>query len=232
MSSFRGQADRPDRAKAIAAVAAVHLALAAVILSGLNVRTVEQVADRLSTFNVRQRPPPPPPPPPKPKPQRAKLAEGAPARRAQPSPIVAPKPVIPRPSEIAAAKIAGAGSASSSGAGTSGTGTGAGGRVDGPGGGGADFSRFSPARIVRNLSNRDYHRLAAGRMPTGGAIVSLRVEPSGLASNCRIVRSSGDPFVDGGLCPLITQRLRFRPALDDQGRPIAYGLQSVATWRL
>ena len=114
-----------------------------------------------------------------------------------------------------------------------GTGTGAGGAGTGTGGGGtADYSRFTPARIVRNLGHSDYGRLAAGRLPTGRALVWLRVQPTGLPSDCRVVRSSGDPVVDSGLCPLITDRLRFRPALDDQGRPIPYGLQYVANWRL
>jgi protein TonB len=63
-------------------------------------------------------------------------------------------------------------------------------------------------------------------------MVALRVEANGSVSTCRIVRSSGDGGVDAGLCPLITQRLRFRPALDDQGRPIPYSLQYVATWAL
>ena len=40
MSSYQGTAGRPDKAKAIAAVVAVHAALAFVILTGLNVRTV------------------------------------------------------------------------------------------------------------------------------------------------------------------------------------------------
>ena len=63
-------------------------------------------------------------------------------------------------------------------------------------------------------------------------MVSLRVDPSGAATNCRVVRSSGDSVIDGSLCPLVEARLRFRPALDDQGRPIAYQLQYVATWSL
>ena len=42
MSSYRGTADRPDQAKAIVAVVAVHAALAFVILSGLDVRIVRQ----------------------------------------------------------------------------------------------------------------------------------------------------------------------------------------------
>ncbi len=236
MSSFRGHSDRPDRAKAIAAVVAVHAALAAAILSGLNVELVTKAVDRLSTFDVREPPPPPPPPPPtpKPKPDRARQPEGAPAPKAQPSPIVAPKPVIPTPSRIVAAKVAGRGSAAASGAASSGSGSGAGGSGDGAGGGGGgpDYSRFTPARIIRNLTRRDYGPLAAGRLPIGRAMVGLRVEPNGIASSCQVVRSSGDPVVDGGLCPLIVQRLRFRPALDDRGRPIAYRLNYVATWRL
>jgi protein TonB len=63
-------------------------------------------------------------------------------------------------------------------------------------------------------------------------MVSLRVEPSGQPTNCRIVRSSGDSTVDAKLCPLIVQRVYFRPALNASGRPIPYQLQYVATWDL
>jgi protein TonB len=234
MSSYSGTADRPDKARAIAAVIAVHAGLAAIILTGLNVRQISRTVERLTTINIEEPPPPPVrPAKPAPKPQQAKKPAGAPAPKAEPSPIVAPPPKLAVPSPIPAAKVAGAGSASSSGAGASGTGTGAGGSGNGPGGGGnADFSRFTPARLVRNLSRGDYRLIAGGRMPAGAAMVSLLVQPSGLPSNCRIVRSSGDPYVDSGLCPLVVERLRFRPALDDQGRPVPYQLQYVATWRL
>ena len=42
MSSYRGTAEGTDQAKAITAVVAVHLALAFVILTGLNVRVVSR----------------------------------------------------------------------------------------------------------------------------------------------------------------------------------------------
>jgi protein TonB len=232
MSSYTGTANRPDRAKAIGAVIAVHVGLAAIILTGLNVRMVGQIVERLKTFDIRVLPPPPPvPPPPAPKAHEAKREAGAPARKAEATPVVAPKPKLPVPSPIPAAPIAGRGSAPSSGAAASGTGTGAGGSGDGPGGGG-DYSKFTPARLVRNLSRGDYRELTGGRMPEGAAMVAIRVEPSGLPSNCRVIRSSGDSSVDAGLCPLLVARLRFRPALNDQGRPISYQLQYVATWRL
>ena len=60
MSSYTGTADRPDRAKAIAAVIAVHAALAAVILTGLNARFVTHAIESLKTFDIRVPPPPPP----------------------------------------------------------------------------------------------------------------------------------------------------------------------------
>ena len=234
MSSYRGTAEGTDQAKAITAVVAVHLALAFVILTGLNVRSMSEAVERLKTFNLQQPPPPLPPPPPHRRPQETmKKPEGATAKRAEPSPVVAPPPRIPAPSPLPAAKFAGSGSASTSGASTAGNGTGAGGSGTGVGGGGyGDTSRFTPAQLVRNLTRGDYRSIAQGRLPSGRAMVSLRVEPSGVPSNCRVVRSSGDAGVDSSLCPLIEARLRFRPALDDQGRPIPYELQYVATWSL
>jgi protein TonB len=232
MSSYTGIANQPDRAKAIGGVIAVHVGLAAIILTGLNVRMVRGVVERLETFDIRLPPPPPPnPPPPERKAHQAKREAGAPARKAEATPVVAPKPQLPVKSPIPAAPVAGRGSAPSSGAAASGAGTGAGGSGNGPGGGG-DYSKFTPARLVRNLSRGDYRELTGGRMPEGAAMVAIRVEPNGLPSNCRVIRSSGDSSVDAGLCPLLVARLRFRPALNDQGRPISYQLQYVANWRL
>jgi protein TonB len=233
MPSYSGTADRPDQAKAIVAVVAVHAALAAIILTGLNGRFVAHAIDSLKTFDIRVPPPPPPkPPPPAERPHAAKKPEGAPAKKAEATQVVAPQPKIPVQSPIPAARVAGTASAPTSGAGTAGNGTGAGGSGSGPGGGGTDYSRFTPARLIRNLTRGDYRTIAGGRLPSGRAMVGLRVEPSGVVGNCRIVRSSGDSAVDSGLCPLIAQRLRFRPALDDHGRPIPYSLQYVATWAL
>jgi len=235
VSSYRGSADRPDQARAIAAVAAVHVALAAVILTGLNVEFARRAVEHLTTLDIREPPPPPrvPLPPPTSKPQRMKKSAGAPARKAEPTPVVAPEPRIPEPSPIPAAKVAGIGSASISGASTSGAGTGAGGSGNGTGGGGSsNFAGYSPPGLVQNLGRHDYRTLAAGRLPIGSAVVSLMVEPTGMPSNCVISRSSGDAYVDQGLCPLILERLRFRPALDNLGRPIPYRLQYIATWRI
>jgi len=233
MSSYTGTADRPDQAKAIAAVAAVHLGLAAAILTGLNVRMVGQAVEVLKTFNIREPPPPPPEPPPPPasKAQKARLEEGAAGKKAEPTPVVAPKPRIPAPSPIPAAPIAGTGSATRSGAANYGTGPGAGGAGNGPGGGGyGDFTGYTPARIIRRIPNREYRRISAGRIPQGSAAIRFRVEPDGRMSNCRVIRSSGDPYVDSFVCDAAMRNMLFSPARDASGRPIPYEMSYTPTW--
>lgn len=234
MSGYSGTAGRPDRAKAIAAVIAVHIALAAAILSGLNVQMVKRAVDHLSTIDIREAPPPPPvqPPPPAPRPQQMKKAAGAPAPKAEPTPVVAPPPKLPAPSPIPAAKIAGTGSAPNSGASTAGNGTGAGGLGNGPGGGGyGDYSRFTPARLVSNIPNFEYGRLAATGIRSGSVGVMLLVTTEGSVTNCRIARSSGDPSIDGLVCQLTVRYVHFSPARDPNGRPVAQDITYFPNWR-
>ena len=234
MSSYRGTADRPDRAKAIAGVVAVHFTLAFVILSGLSVRMVSRAAEQLTTINIQEPPPPPPveKPQPAPKPQAMKKPQGTPAKRAEPTPIVAPEPKLPVPSPLPAAKIAGARTATSSGAALAGNGTGAGGSGNGSGGGGyGDYSRFTPARLVSNIPNFEYARLAATGIPSGSVGVVILVSPDGTASNCRIARSSGDPSIDGLVCQLTQRYVRFDPARDPTGRPVAQDITYFPNWR-
>jgi len=230
VSSYLGTADRPDRAKAIAAVVAVHVALAFVIVTGLNVRMVAQAVEQLKTFNLQTPPPPPPvPPPPKPQPKpKMKQPEGAPAKKAEPTPVVAPPPRIPAPSPIPAARVAGTGSASTAGAAASGNGTGAGGNGYGTGGGGT--GSFTPARKLTKIPNREYRRFASTGIPTGSVAISIRVNPDGSVSNCRIVRTSGSPYADLLMCQLTQEYVRFSPARDPSGRAIAEDVTWVPNW--
>lgn len=229
MSTYRGTADRPDQAKAIVAVIAVHAALAAIILTGLNVRVVTAAVERLKTFDIAvPKPPPPKPPPPAPQPHQAKKEAGAPAKKAEPTPVVAPPTRLPVRSPIPAAKIAGTGSASSSGAGTSGTGTGAGGYGNGPGGGG--FGGYSPARRITRIPNSEYRRLAATGIISGSVGVTIKVNPDGSPSNCRVARSSGDRGIDALMCQLTLRYVRFDPARDPGGRPVAQDVTFFPNW--
>lgn len=234
MSSYRGTADRPDKAKAIAAVLAVHAALAFLILSGLNVRMVSRAVEEMTTISIREPPPPPPIEQPRlaPKPQPMKKPEGAAGKKAEPTPVVAPQPKLPVPSPVPAAKVAGTGTATSSGAALAGNGTGAGGSGTGRGGGGyADTSRFTPARLVENIPNSEYRRLAATGIPSGLVGVIILVSANGTVSNCRIARSSGDPSIDALVCQLTVRYVRFDPARDPYGRPVAQDITYFPNWR-
>jgi protein TonB len=229
VSSYRGTADRPDQAKAIAAVLAVHAALAFIILSGLNVRLVREAVEQLKTFNLEPPPPPPPvEPPPKTRAPAQEKPAGTPAKKAEPSPIVAPPQRIPAPSPLPAAKVAGSGSATSSGAGTSGTGTGAGGSGSGTGGGGG--GGYTPARKLTKIPDREYRRFAATGIASGSVAIAVRVNPDGSVSNCRTVRSSGSAAADSLMCQLFVQYVRVSPARDPAGRPIAQDITWVPIW--
>jgi protein TonB len=231
VSSYRGTADGPDRAKAIAAVVAIHALLAFVILSGLKVQQARQVVDVLTTLNLREPPPPPPvepPPKPSPNPQTIKRPEGAPAKKAEPTPVVAPQPRIPSPSPLPAAKVAGTGSATTSGAASSGNGTGAGGVGNGRGGGGT--GAFTPARKLTKIPDSEYRRFAATGIVSGSVALAVRVNADGSLSNCRILRSSGSQSADSLMCQLFIEYVRFSPALDPAGGPVAQDITWVPIW--
>lgn len=227
MSSYRGTADGPDRAKAAVAVIAVHAALAFVILTGLNVKIVSQAVEQLKTFNL-QTPPPPRTMQPKRRQQKVKEAEGAPAKKALAAPIVAPPPPIPAPTPLAAAKVPGTGSAPTAGAGASGNGNGAGGTGNGPGGGGS--GAFTPARKLTKIPDREYRRFAATGLAAGNVAITIRVNPDGSVSNCRIARGSGSPSADALMCQLTLQYIRFSPALDPSGRAVGEDVTWIPNW--
>jgi protein TonB len=227
-------AENPDRLKALAGVVVVHAALAAAILTGLNVGSVATTIERLKTFDITEAPPPPAPPPPQATADRAREEEGAAGKKAEPTPVVAPEPriVVPATPPVTASRVAGTGSAATAGAATAGTGPGAGGSGTGRGGGGSgDFSGYTPARMVNKIPDREYRRISGGRIPRGSATIAFRVNPDGRMSGCRIVRSSGDPQVDSIVCDAATRHLRFRPAHDPDGRAVAQDMTYTPTWR-
>lgn len=225
--------DRRDRWKAIAATAAVNLLLGAVILTGLNVKIVHDAVERLETFDISLPKPPPEEPPAETRPaDTAPKEAGDPGKKAEATPIVAPKPEVQVPARdvIAAAAQPGTGTASTSGTGTSGIGPGAGGSGSGRGGGGTGAG-FTPARVLNKIPDSDYRRIASNRLPRGSVVITFRVDSDGRPSDCRLVRSSGDSRVDEAICPIAVQRLRFSPARDPQGRPVAQQITYVPTWR-
>jgi len=110
-----------------------------------------------------------------------------------------------------------------------GNGTSAGGSGSAPGGG-RDYSRFTPARQITTIPNREYRRLATSGIVNGSVGITLRVNPDGSSTNCRIARSSGSGFADTTMCQLATFYVRFRPALDGSGHAIAQDITWYPRW--
>jgi len=230
-SSYRGSAEGADRAKAIAAVAAVHVLLAVIIFAGLRVPIVTRAIEQLQTIDIPLPPPPPPPVAPRhPQPHHAKFEEGAAGKKAEPSPIVAPPSRLPIPSPVPAAPVAGTGNAASAGAANAGNGTGAGGSGNGRGGGG-DYSKFTPAQKITKIPDGEYRRLVEVSGISRGTVgISIRVTVDGSASGCRIVRSSGSTAADDLMCQLTERYVRFRPARDPDGRAVAQDITWYPNW--
>lgn len=243
-----------DKLRAAIPVIAVHALLALVLLRGLQGGVVERDDDPL-----RLAPVPPPvtivepdrPPPPtddKEAPDPLRLAdprpEGAaspPNLKAEPSPFVAPEPIVrtPPPPSVTPSPIAGTGSAPSAGAapirgpGTgsggvgSGRGSGAGG--GGPGGGGGGGGGRGDGVVVRpprwvccDLSIGDVPQAVQERTRPGLSVVSVvyAVEADGRVTGCRVSRSSGNRELDQLTCRLVERRYRFQPARNPYGQAI------------
>jgi protein TonB len=246
MAYYQG-AETPDRWKAAAGVFAVHVALAAVLVTGLNVDIVTRAVDQLQTFDIADEVPPPPvpePPPPKPRQSSAPKQKAAPANiKSKPTPVVDPEPktALPIPLPMNTSKVRGPeGMDRTAGASNvPGLGTGAGGQGSGFGGGGSGgFGRgagsgvgFTPARIIGRIPHSEYRRISAGRLRQGSATISFRVTPDGRMANCRVVRSSGDSQVDWIVCDAASRYMRFSPARDANGRAISQDMSFTPTWQ-
>lgn len=216
------------------AAIAVTAMLGAGILTGLNVEIVNRAVDRIQTFDISLPKPPPKEPPAKPRaePTRAPKEQGAPAKRAEPTPVIAPKPKVKLPDLLPfnVSPVPGSGTSSSIGAGSAGTGRGAGGSGTGLGGGGSGAG-YTPARITRKIPDSDYRRISDNRLPSGSATIHFVVNPQGRMTNCSVMRSSGDPQVDAILCQIAQARMRFSPARDPSGRPVSQEMAYTPTWR-
>jgi protein TonB len=223
----------------VAAVALVHAGLLLALLTLGGKAVLPAASDTpIDLFDVRLPEPPRPPPPPEPvevETGKAPEEEGAaapPARKAEATPVVRPKPLVklpPKPSLTTsetprqgasptqgAAPVEGPGT----GAGGQGSGTGSGSGGSGSGGGGAGAAQ-GPSLLSRALTQRDYSSASRRAWPSGTRVlVSFEVELNGRASGCRVVQSSGVPSIDAETCRLVTSKLRFQVARDRNGEPV------------
>lgn len=232
---YRPSLNTRDRTGVLAGVVAIHagLAFALLHLSGTVDLIPEQVG--LQVFDVIK-PQPPPPVVIQEVEEKAPEKDGEaspPNIKSEATPVVRPKPRIevPAPPVIVASPTPNLGAAPTQGsAPVPGPGTGAGGTGNGLGAGGSGAGRGAGGGLaaVRTrlatapLRGRDFPNRLLDAWPRGAqAFMRLRVDAQGAIVQCIMDRGTGNRAMDDEICAIVRQRLRFRPALDSSGRPVA-----------
>jgi len=67
-------------------------------------------------------------------------------------------------------------------------------------------------------------------MRSGRVGVMVKVNTDGRPSHCRIMQSSGSRAADLLMCQMTERYVRFRPALDPHGRPVAQDINWFPNW--
>lgn len=205
----------------------IHLAIFYALIRSLApnaVATVERTV--VSAFSVTVTAPEEETPVVEPEPDEG--AQGDAGQEAVPQPVTAPTPrrqvkedqPVPRAASTGAATTSGATQAGDgTGAAGSGVGTGA-----GRGGGGQGGVAATKPVLLRSITDS-----SAFPIPPGGrearigksVIVRLTVSPQGRVTACSIYEPSPFPATDAMVCRLAYDQVRFEPARDAQGNPVA-----------
>jgi protein TonB len=156
-------------------------------------------------------------------------AQGEAGQEATPSEVIAPTPEVvttpPEPLPQASStgtEVDSGATDSGEGTGAAGSGPGTGSGLDGGGRGGAAVTR--PSVRSGNLDTAsDFPIPEGGRQSRFGKSVTVvfTVTTDGRATNCSIARTSVDSETTALVCGLVAQKIRFNPARDRNGNPVA-----------
>ena len=213
----------------IAAIVLIHLGIFYVLIRSLAPDTVASVErEVVSAFTVTVSAPEEEPPTPEPEPEPDEGAQGDPGKEAVPQPVTAPTPrrqlrqdrPVPRASSTGTANTSGATDAGE-GTGAAGTGTGTGAGNGGAGQGGVAATK--PVLVASITDSSSFPIPPGGREARIGksVIVRLQVSAQGNVTGCSIYRASPFPETDARVCQLSYSQIRFDPARDTQGNPVA-----------
>jgi protein TonB len=223
-----------DRARSLAAVIAIHVAVGYLLVSGIGMDIAKRVDSGFKVIQISE--------PQAPDKQPAKAEEGAASPenlRAKPSQIVLPPPEVKLPVEtpVVVAPIAGPGNDASAGASDqAGPGTGAGGQGEGSGSGhsgdgtGSGGIVSGPRHLSGAMTRKDIPRSVWNADTRGRVVVRFTVGADGRARDCQVRETSGHAELDAITCRLIEQRFRFEPARFANGRAVASPYGWVQEW--
>ena len=218
---------RKPNAWIIAAILLIHLGIFYALIRSLApdaVTTVERSV--VAAFTVTVTAPDEEPPVAEPAPDEG--AQGDPGREAVPKPVTSPPVRRPLRQDPPQPPAASTGDAVTSGATQAGDGTGAAGSGLGTGAGRGGSGQGGVAAtkpvLIQSISDS-----SAFPIPPGGrearigksVIVRLMVSPEGRVTGCSVYRASPFPQTDAKVCELAYDQVRFQPARDASGNPVA-----------
>ncbi len=90
----------------------------------------------------------------------------------------------------------------------------------------------TPATPLPWFEFRDYPMKAFEKNQEGITRFQLLVSPDGSIANCKVFSSSGHEELDKTTCFLAEKRVKFRPALDPDGRAVWGVYRSQAIWAI
>ena len=213
---------RRPSAGSMAAVIAIHGAVAAALVLGLSVTGVVDKDEILTSLEFDKPLPPPPPEPPEPQPSQAAPRDQKVVTPVPPLPlptigpeidttpdILPPQPPVqpsrgeelvrPTPSVAPSFPPVGA------------------------------KPRNDPLRWV---STDDYKSNWIRQEMTGRARFRLEIAADGRVAGCTITGSSGHRELDAATCALVSKRARFQPARGSGGEPVAGSYSNAIDWQL
>lgn len=207
-------------AGSMAAVVAIHGAVAVALIFGLSVTGVIKQREIINAVPIPKQSPPPPeppkveprqperskpkiivPPPPLPFPTRAPF-EDTTSVTPTPTPRPIPGPALtPQPLPSATSSFAPVGAK----------------------------PRNDPKRWV---TTEDYRGNWIRQEMVGKARFRLEIAADGRVTGCTITGSSGHAELDAATCALVTRRARFQPARGSEGEAVASSYSNAIDWRL
>lgn len=82
------------------------------------------------------------------------------------------------------------------------------------------------------IGDEDYPAAALKAAQQGEVQVRYQISASGLVSDCTIAQSSGSSVLDARTCELMSQRFRYAPAVDGDGKAVAEWRTKKINWKL
>jgi TonB family protein len=95
----------------------------------------------------------------------------------------------------------------------------------------SDFGGAEPLNLDEWYTFKDYPQSAIDAADEGMVVIGFTVDINGRLTDCHVIQPSKHKTLDSVPCRVLSQRARFKPAVDSRGRPRATtGTTAMSFW--